>query len=73
MNKRTLLFFVFMAVFVAIFTIGSKMQVDEDEVQTFLEKFNNLVDSLRKGNFSLEIFSHNARIALPMFLLGVGV
>lgn len=73
MNKRVLLFFVFMAGFVATFTVGSKMQVDEDEAQAFLEKFNKLVDSLQEGNFSLEIFSHNAKIALPMFLPGLGI
>lgn len=73
MNKRILLFFVFMAVFVSVFTVGSKMQVDESEAQVFLEKFNNLIDSLRERNFGLEIFSHNVSIALPMFLPGVGV
>lgn len=73
MKKRILLFFVFMSVFAASFTVGSKMQLGEEESKTFVDDFNRLLETMKGGNFSIEIFFHNSQIALPMFLPGLGV
>ena len=62
-----------MSVFVASFTVGSKMRLSEEESKTFVDEFTKLLDTMQGGNFSIEIFSHNAQIALPMFLPGIGI
>jgi len=62
-----------MSVFAASFTVGSKMRLSEEESKTFVDEFNKLLDTMKGGNFSVEIFSHNAQIALPMFLPGAGI
>jgi hypothetical protein len=73
MKKRMVLFFVFLAVFSAVFSAGAQMEVPEDEAQIFLDEFNKLLEALKSENFGLEIFWHNTQIALPMFIPGFGV
>lgn len=72
-KKRIVFFFIFLAIFSGAFTIGAEMEVPEDEAKAFLNEFNNLLETLKTGNFGLEIFMHNAEIALPMFIPGIGV
>lgn len=73
LKRRILLFFVFLAVFSAAFSIGAKMEVSKEEARIFLDEFNELLDTLKSGNFGIEIFLHNVEIALPMFIPGLGV
>jgi len=73
MKKRLLLFLIFMGVSTASFLIGSEIKPDAEEAADFVDKFNKLIDGLKDGNFALGIFFHNVKIALPMFLPGLGV
>jgi uncharacterized membrane protein SpoIIM required for sporulation len=73
LKKRIILFFIFLAVFSAAFTIGAEMEVPEEDAKMFLDEFNKLLETLQTGNFGIEIFLHNTEIALPMFIPGVGI
>lgn len=73
MKKRIILFFVFLGVFSAAFSLGAEMQVPEEEAKIFLEEFNKLLESLKGENFGFEIFLHNTQIALAMFIPGFGI
>lgn len=73
LKRRILFFFAFLVVFSASFSIGAKMEVPKDEASIFLDEFNKLLDTLKDGNFGIEIFLHNTEIALPMFIPGFGV
>lgn len=73
MKKRIILFFVFLAVFTAAFSVGAEMEVPEDEAKMFLDEFNKLLESLKGKNFGFEIFLHNTEIALAMFIPGFGI
>ena len=68
-----MLFFIFLAVFSAAFTIGAEMEVPEEDAKMFLDEFNQLLETLQTGNFGIEIFLHNTEIALPMFIPGAGI
>ena len=73
LKRRIVFFFVFLTLFTAAFSIGAKMEVPKDEADNFLNEFNKLLDTLKGGNFGIEIFLHNVEIALPMFIPGLGV
>jgi hypothetical protein len=73
LKKRIILFFVFLAVFSVTFSLGAQLDVPEEEAKLFLDEFNELLEALRGENFGIEIFLHNTRIALPMFIPGFGV
>jgi uncharacterized membrane protein SpoIIM required for sporulation len=73
MKKRIILFFIFLGVFSATFSISAEMKVSEEEAKIFLDEFNNLLESLKGENFGLEIFLHNTQIALVMFVPGFGI
>lgn len=73
LKRRILFFFVFLVVFSAAFSIGAKIEVPKEEASIFLDEFNKLLDTLKGGNFGIEIFLHNVEIALPMFIPGFGV
>lgn len=70
MNKiRIITFFVFMALFAALFQIGSLSTVSEEEAELFMEEFEKLVLDID----AFGIFTHNLTIALPMFIPGFGI
>jgi len=73
LKRRIVFFFVFLVVFSAAFSVGAKMEVPKEEASIFLDEFNKLLDTLKGGNFGIEIFLHNLEIALPMFIPGFGV
>lgn len=73
LKRRILVFFVFMAVFSAAFTLGTIMEVSEEDASLFVDEFDKLLSTLQDGNFAFEIFAHNTQIALPMFIPGFGV
>ncbi|MGQ0606440.1 MAG: stage II sporulation protein M [Candidatus Nitrosotenuis sp.] len=73
MKKRIMSFFVFLGVFSGAFSLGAEIQVSEEEAKIFLDEFNKLLESLKDENFGIEIFLHNAEIALAMFIPGFGI
>ena len=73
MKRRIGFFFIFLAVFSITFTIGSQMEVPEEDAKAFLGEFKQLLETLKTGNFGIEIFLHNTEIALPMFTPGAGI
>jgi len=73
LKKRIVFFFIFLAVFSAAFSVGAAMDVPEEEAKIFLDEFIKLLNSLKGENFGVEIFAHNAEIALAMFIPGFGI
>lgn len=73
MKKRLLLLLIFIGISSASFLVGSEIKPDEKEAKDFVKEFNKLLDGLKEGDFSIGIFSHNVKIALPMFLPAVGI
>ncbi len=70
MNKdRTILFFIFLASFAAVYQIGSMSTVSEEDASAFMAEFEELVLDID----AFGIFTHNTTIALPMFIPGFGV
>ena len=69
-NKfRIILFFVFLGLFTAAYQIGSISTVSEEEANTFMKEFEELILDID----AFGIFTHNLTIALPMFIPGFGV
>ena len=68
-NIRIILFFIFVAIFSAAYSIGAEIEVSEEEAQLFMEEFGELVD----GIDGFGIFAHNTTLALPMFIPGFGI
>ena len=68
-TKRILTFFIFVGLFSASYFIGSLSEVPEEDAQAFLEEFNELIKDID----AIGIFTHNASIAMPMFIPGFGV
>jgi len=69
-NKiRIISFFAFMALFAALFQIGSLSIVTEEEAEAFMAEFEDLVLDID----AFGIFTHNLTLALPMFIPGFGV
>jgi hypothetical protein len=73
LKKRIILFFVFLIIFSASFSIGAQLEVSEEDAKIFLAEFDKLLEALKGENFGVEIFFHNVQIALPMFIPGFGV
>ena len=55
--------------FAAAYQIGSLSSVSEEEANTFMEEFEELILDID----AFGIFLHNSTIALPMFIPGFGV
>lgn len=66
---RIITFFVFMGLFSTIYQIGSMSHVTEEEANTFMSEFENLITDID----AVGIFLHNSAISLPMFIPGFGV
>jgi len=70
MNEiRIITFFIFLGIFAAAYQIGSMTSVSEEEANTFMSEFKELVLDID----AFGIFVHNTTIALPMFIPGFGV
>lgn len=69
MRARLAAFAALLGAFTASFYAGSASDVDLDEAAEFVEEFNALVS----GIDALGIFTHNATLALPMFIPGFGL
>jgi len=68
-KRRILIFLVFIAIFSAAYSIGSQSNLTEEDSKSFVKEFQHAV----QGIDAIGIFTHNATIALPMFVPGFGV
>ena len=66
---RWLIFGIFVGVFLGSYSIGAASTIPDEEAKAFLEEFKMSVE----GISALEIFAHNASVALAMFVPGFGV
>lgn len=64
-----LVFFVFIAIFSAAYSIGSESKLSEEDSKSFIKEFQQAVE----GIDAIRIFTHNTTVALPMFIPGFGV
>jgi len=67
--KRIIIFFIFTGIFAGVYTAGSQSEVTEEEIEETLNYFEQVIAEID----GFGIFSHNAIIALPMFIPGFGV
>ncbi len=68
-RQRILVFVIFIGIFSLSYLIGTQSKLSNDESQTFLKEFQKVV----KGIDAVGIFEHNASVALPMFIPGLGL
>jgi len=68
-NQRIIVFFIFIGLFTASYYIGSLIEVSQEDAELFMEEFEDLIEDID----GIGIFSHNAMIALVMFIPGGGV
>ena len=68
--KRIILFFIFTAIFAAVYG-GSAVTSEptEEEIEEVMSFFEEIIDTID----GIGIFVHNTTIALPMFIPGFGV
>ncbi len=67
--KRIIIFFIFTGIFAGVYAAGSQSDVTEEESEEMLNYFEQVIAEID----GFGIFSHNAIIALPMFIPGFGV
>ena len=68
-TKRIILFFIFTGIFSGVYGLGSQSEVTEEDIEMTLSYFEEVIADID----GFGIFSHNAIIALPMFIPGFGV
>jgi len=66
--KRIIIFFIFTGIFAGVYGAGSQSEVTEEEIQQTLDYFKQVISEIDGPG----IFTHNAIIALPMFIPGFG-
>ena len=66
--KRIVIFFIFTGIFAGVYGAGSQSDVTEEEIEETLNYFKEVIAEID----GVGIFSHNAIIALPMFIPGFG-
>lgn len=71
--SRIVIFLIFVGIFITTFSIGVETKMSQDDARLFLEEFNKLVSEMKDRNLGIEIFLHNIKIALPMFVPGLGI
>jgi hypothetical protein len=67
--KRIIIFFIFTGIFASVYAAGSQSDVTEEEIEETINHFKKVIAEID----GFGIFSHNAIIALPMFIPGFGV
>ena len=67
--KRIIIFFIFTGIFAGVYGAGSQSEVTEEEIQQTLDYFKQVISEIDGPG----IFTHNAILALPMFIPGFGV
>jgi len=66
--KRIIIFFIFTGIFTGVYGAGSQSEVTEEEIEETINYFKEVIAEID----GVGIFSHNAIIALPMFIPGFG-
>ena len=68
--KRIILFFIFTAIFAAVYGCSAvTSEPTEEEIEEVMSFFDEIIDTID----GIGIFVHNVMIALPMFIPGFGV
>lgn len=67
--QRISVFFIFMGLYSLSYYIGALSEIGSEESSTFLEEFNDSIESMDATG----IFTNNIILALPMFIPGFGV
>lgn len=65
---RAAAFLAFLGAFAGAFFLGTTTELAREDADAFMEEFEGLVDGIDAWG----IFAHNAAIALPMFVPGLG-
>ena len=68
-GNRIVVFFIFMAIFSAVFAASAEIPLPEEEVEMIMEEFEAMVE----GIDAFGIFLHNTALSLPMFIPGFGI
>lgn len=68
-NQRIIVFFIFIGLFTASYYIGSLSEISQEDAELFMEEFEELIEDID----GIGIFLNNSKIALIMFVPGVGV
>lgn len=68
-GARILTFFAFLAIFAAVYQIGSMSTVSPEDAAAFMKEFEDLVKDID----AFGIFIHNTSIMLLMFIPGFGI
>ena len=68
-KKRFFIFLIFAAIFSTTYLVGTESKVSSEDAETFLEEFQLAIKDIN----AIGIFTHNASIALPMFIPGFGI
>ena len=68
-GNRIVVFFIFMAIFSAVFAASAEIPLPEEEVEMIMEEFEAMVE----GIDAVGIFLHNTALSLPMFIPGFGI
>ncbi|HJT09295.1 MAG TPA: stage II sporulation protein M [Candidatus Nitrosotalea sp.] len=68
-KKRVIVFLIFIGIFSAAYSIGSTSNMSEQDSKSFIKEFEQAVE----GIDAIGIFTHNATVALPMFIPGFGM
>ena len=63
------MFLIFIGIFSAAYSIGSTSNMSEQDSKSFIKEFEQAVE----GIDAIGIFTHNATVALPMFIPGFGM
>ena len=66
--KRIIIFFIFTGIFAGVYAAGSQSDVTEEEIEETINYFKEVIAEID----GFGIFTHNATIALPMFIPGFG-
>ena len=68
-KKRFFIFLIFVAIFSVTYSVGAESKVPTEDAETFLKEFRLAIKNID----AIGIFTHNATIALPMFIPGFGI
>ena len=63
------MFLIFIGIFSTAYSIGSASNMSEQDSKSFIKEFEQAVE----GIDAIGIFTHNATVALPMFIPGFGM
>ena len=66
---RIIWFLIFIGIFSAAYSIGAESNLSKEDSKQFIKEFQQAVEGIN----AVGIFTHNASVALPMFIPGAGI